>query len=73
MNGLTSRQRAVLDFVSRWISIKGYSPSYQEIGDALDISRVAAHRLVHSLAERGAITLMPQRARSIAIRKDAIQ
>lgn len=66
--GLTPRQSEALTFIKAFIADSGYAPSFKEIGDALRLSsKSGVHRLVHGLADRGAIRLLPDRNRSIAI------
>ena len=69
--GLTQRQKECLDFVNWFIRENGYSPSFQEISDALDLrSKSAAHRLMHGLRDRGHIDMMDNRARSVVMIED---
>ena len=71
MVALTPRQRECLDVIQR-LSLDGVPPSFREIGDALGIvSKSNVHRLVHGLAERGAIHFRPGRVRSIAVVRKA--
>lgn len=66
--GLTLRQANAMRFLQEWIDEKGFSPTFQEIGDALGLlSKSQTHRVVHQLVERGYIGFMKDRARSIAI------
>lgn len=46
---MTSRQREVFNFVKRFISEKGYSPSYDEIGENIKTVKSNAFRLVNEL------------------------
>ena len=67
MNGLTPRQRDCLDVIQR-LTLDGVSPTFQQIGDAMGIvSKSSVHRLVHSLAQRGAIRFLPNVWRSIEV------
>ncbi|SHI79268.1 LexA DNA binding domain-containing protein [Aureimonas altamirensis DSM 21988] len=66
--GLTPRQAEVLQFIHDHQMRRGSSPSFAQIGEALDIkSKSGVHRLVHGLAERGAVTLSPGRNRTTRI------
>lgn len=68
MTYLTKRQKEVLDFVRDFICDKGYSPSHEEIGDALDMSSVATvHKHLAQLARKGFVTHEPNRRRSIQL------
>jgi SOS-response transcriptional repressor LexA len=69
--GLTPRQRECLDFVETFIARNGYSPSMQEIVDALDLkSKSGAHRLIHGLRDRGHVDMLDNKARSLVIVKN---
>lgn len=68
MNGLTRRQAEALAFIRSFIATNGYSPEYREIEAAMGFhSKSGVCRLVDQLVERGVITRMPGRARSIAL------
>lgn len=63
---LTPREREALQFVRSYIERHGRPPAYSQIAEALGIaSKSGAHRLVHSLAKRGAIQFDPRRPRTI--------
>jgi len=66
--GLTPQMKSVLDCIIRYTAARGYSPTFQEIADALGIrAKSAVHRRVHALKERGYIDLVPDKNRSIAV------
>jgi repressor LexA len=66
--GVTLRQKLVLEFVAKYCAEHGYSPSYQEIGDAVGVaSKSGVKRLVDALVERGRLETMPRRARSLVV------
>ncbi len=66
--GLTERQAGALVFITSFIAANGFSPTYREIAEGLGLkSSYAAHLMVHHLVERGAITIVPRRSRSIAV------
>lgn len=68
MSGITPAQYRALTFIRSYVAANGYSPTFREIADAIEAKSVSeAHRLVHRLVERGSITLMPRRARSIEL------
>lgn len=70
-SGLTKRQYECLSFIRLFISAKGYSPSYIEIRTKLGLkSNSGVARLCVSLKERGYITFLPSRSRSIMIVED---
>ena len=65
---LTRRQRAVLDVIRDFIATHGYSPSLEEIGDALGLSSVATvHKHVTHLVEKGYVRRAWNQNRSIEI------
>jgi len=67
-SGLTKRQYECLEFIKSFIAGNGYSPNYDEIGEALGIkSRSSISRLVHGLQKRGHITMIYGQWRSIAV------
>lgn len=66
--GYTKRQKDALDFIQGFIARYGYSPSFEEIGSALGTkNKSSVHRLVHGLADRGAIIILRNRGRSIRV------
>lgn len=69
---MTPRMREVYDFVDAFIRQNGFSPSYDEIGEAIGAcSKSAIHRAVKALAERGHIRVLKGRSRSIEIVRPA--
>ncbi len=65
---LTRRQRQVFDAIRGFISRRGYSPSLEEIGEALGLSSVATvHRHVERLVEKGLLRKDPNRSRSVEV------
>jgi SOS-response transcriptional repressor LexA len=68
MTGTTPKQQECLDFIERFIAEHGYSPSLDEIAAGLKYrSRTASLHLVRKLAERGRLSFMPRRSRSISL------
>lgn len=66
--GITRQQAATLEFIRDYQARYGASPSYDDIKKAMGFrSKSSVHRLVHGLADRGAISLLPDQARSIAL------
>ena len=50
---ITKRQRQVYDYISRFVSDKGYSPSFEEIGEGLGLSSLATvHKHISNLEKR---------------------
>jgi repressor LexA len=70
MMGLTPRESECLRAIKR-LTIDGVPPTYAELGEALGLaSKSNVHRLLHALARRGAITLIPDAKRSIRVLDD---
>ena len=67
---LTIRQREVFDYICRFMQRHGFSPTYQEMGQALQISsRGNISKYVDVLQQQGYISFVPHRARSIRLRR----
>lgn len=65
----TRRQRDALKFIKEFAELNGYAPSFEEMKDGLGLaSKSGVSRLLSGLRERGLISMMPERARTIAIR-----
>ncbi len=65
---LTPRQKDCYEFIKQFIDENGYAPSYDEIGDALElVSKSNVHRLVNGLEERNWIRRIPNSNRSITL------
>ena len=63
---LTRRQREVFDFVSRFVSEQGFSPSLEEIAEAFGLSSVATvHKHVKHLVDKGYLRKAWNRSRSV--------
>ena len=63
---ITRRQREVYDFISRFVAENGYSPSFEEIGNGLELSSLATvHKHVTNLEKKGLLTRDYNRSRSI--------
>ena len=66
--GITRKQQRVLSFIQEYIFENDVSPSYDEIGAAAGIaSKSNVNRVVRALAERGTISFLPGRPRSIRL------
>ena len=67
-HGLTNKQQQCYDFVRDYIKGNGMPPSYDEIRDGLGLaSKSQVHRYIAALVERGYVSTIPNRARSIVI------
>ncbi len=65
---ITKRQREVYDFISEFVAGKGYSPSFEEIGDALGLSSLATvHKHISNLETKGLLKRDYNRSRSIDV------
>lgn len=63
---ITKRQRQVYDFISEFVQKRGYSPSFDEIGQGLGLSSLATvHKHISNLEEKGLLTRDYNRSRSI--------
>jgi SOS-response transcriptional repressor LexA len=68
VGGLTPMQRDCMLIIQEMIAFSDQAPSYEEIRAEMDTpSRSHSHRLVHGLADRGFITFVPERPRSIEL------
>lgn len=65
---MTPKQKLVLDFVTTYIKIKGFSPSYADIAHGLQMkSKSNIHRLVHELEKEGYVKIRPHLVRSLTL------
>jgi repressor LexA len=65
---ITRRQRQVYDFISDFVQEKGYSPSFEEIGEGLGLSSLATvHKHISNLEGKGLLKRDYNRSRSIDI------
>ena len=63
---LTRRQRQVMDFIAGFLSEQGYSPSFQEIADGLDLNSLATvHKHIMTLERKGFLKRKYNQSRSI--------
>ena len=63
---LTRRQREVLDCVDRFIEKHGYSPSYDEIAQEMDLASLATvHKHLTSLCDKGYLKRGVNQSRSL--------
>ena len=65
---LTRRQKQVLDFLVGFINRKGYSPSFEEIGESLNVSSLATvHKHLDTLEKKGFIRRGRNQSRSVEV------
>lgn len=66
--GLTERQYYCLCVIQELTAAKGFAPSLTEIGRELEMKgRAPVHALVKGLIERGYLTQIPRRGRSLRV------
>lgn len=67
---LTPAQAKLMLFLQREIDATGICPSFEDMQRALGLaSKSGVHRITMALIERGFISTLPHRARSIAVLK----
>lgn len=72
MNGLTRAQADCLAAIRR-LTVDGVPPGYDELATALGLSSKGdVARLLNQLRDRGAVTWLPHRARSLVILEDQV-
>lgn len=65
---LTRKQHELLTFIDRHLKATGFSPSFEEMKEALDLrSKSGIHRLISALEERGFLRRRHHRARALEI------
>ncbi|MDQ3760315.1 MAG: transcriptional repressor LexA [Actinomycetota bacterium] len=68
-DGLTPRQRRVLEVIREWVERFGYPPSVREIGEAVGLTSTSsvAHQL-RALERKGYLRRDPNRPRAVGVR-----
>ena len=65
---LTRKQYELIGFIDRHLKTTGFSPSFDEMKDALNLrSKSGIHRLVSALEERGFLARRHHRARALEV------
>jgi repressor LexA len=65
---LTKKQHELLIFIERHLTTTGFSPSFEEMKDALSLkSKSGIHRLISALEERGFLRRCHHRARALEV------
>lgn len=65
---VTRRQRQILDFLSEYLEVNGYSPSFEEIAKHINVSSLnGVYKHLEALEERGFIRRLSNQARSIQL------
>ncbi len=68
MEGLTARQRQVLEFINDEVRDRGYPPSVREIGEAVGLSSPSTvHAHLGALQDKGFLRRDPSKPRAIEI------
>jgi len=67
---LTPKQKRIVMFIRTFRLSHGYSPTMQELGDALGVSKVTIHEHIAALAEKGVILRSHYKARSLELSPD---
>jgi repressor LexA len=67
-NGLTTRQRRILEFIARTVRERGYPPTVREIGEAVGLtSSSSVHAQLANLERRGLLHKDPAKPRAMAL------
>ena len=67
MEGLTERQYNILAYVKYFVSTKHKPPTYQEIGDRFDITKLGARFHMLAIRKKGFVSMSHGKSRSIDI------
>jgi repressor LexA len=63
---ITRRQRQVYDYIADFVQTRGYSPSFEEIGDGMGLNSLATvHKHISNLEKKGLLKRDYNRSRSI--------
>lgn len=69
---LTKRQWEILDYITAYIRVQGYSPTYREIADHFELASLATvHEHLASIERKGWITKQRNEARAITLTQSA--
>ena len=65
---LTKRQKQVYDYIADFVQRNGYSPSFEEIGEGMNLSSLATvHKHISNLEKKGLLKRDYNRSRSIDV------
>ncbi len=71
---LTQRQKQVLDFLAGFVETKGYSPSYEEMANALNLASLATvHKHVSALEAKHYVRRSFNQSRSLEVSQKYLQ
>jgi repressor LexA len=63
---ITRRQRQVYDYIANFVQTRGYSPSFEEIGEGMGLNSLATvHKHISNLEKKGLLKRDYNRSRSI--------
>jgi repressor LexA len=65
---LTKRQKEVLDFIADFVEVNGYSPSYEELAQGLNLASLATvHKHIQALESRNYLHRLFNQSRSLEV------
>jgi len=68
-DGLTTRQRRIMEFIRGWVAQHGYPPSVREIGEAVElVSPSSVAYQLKELEKKGLLRRDPNRPRAVDVR-----
>src|SRR5258708_19356711 len=71
---LTKRQKDVLDFIADFVEQNGYSPSYEELAQGLQLASLATvHKHIQALESRNYLRRLFNQNRSIEVSSKYVQ
>ncbi len=71
---LTKRQKEVLDFIADFLEEKGYSPSYEELAQGLQLASLATvHKHIQGLESRNYVRRLFNQSRSLEVSAKYLQ
>lgn len=68
---LTPKQLKILQLIRESRVTRGYSPTMQELADAIGVTKVTVFEHVEALVKKGALRRDPNKARSLSLAEDA--
>jgi repressor LexA len=71
-DGLTTRQRRIMEFIRGWVAQHGYPPSVREIGEAVElVSPSSVAYQLKELEKKGLLRRDPNRPRAVDVRSSS--
>jgi repressor LexA len=62
------KQRQILQFITRYVQENGYSPSFKEIGEAVELySLSSVHSYLHKMEQSGLVKIGNGKSRAIKV------